>query len=275
MSAGAHGADALIDIGANLAHESFDADLNDVLSRARQAGVERIILTGSSRDSALKAAELARQHRGFLYATAGLHPHHASEWSDELAQVFRELAAQPEVVSLGECGLDYFRDLSPREHQRRAFITQLELAVELKKPLFLHQRDAHEDFLGILREYRSRLGSVVVHCFTDTHAALKDYVALDCHIGITGWICDERRGTHLLEAVRDVPDDRLLIETDAPYLMPRNAVLKHASGQNHRRNEPCFLPYVARAVATARQQSLEHVARITTDNARAFFGLDA
>lgn len=266
----------MIDIGANLAHDSFDNDLSEVLVRAQQAGVEKIILTGSSRDSALKAAELARQHPGFLYATAGLHPHHANEWSDELAQTFRELAAQPQVVSLGECGLDYFRDLCPRAQQRDTFIAQLELAAELHKPLFLHQRDAHEDFLSILREYRSRLGAVVVHCFTDTHAALKDYVALDCHIGITGWICDERRGTHLIESVRDVPDDRLLIETDSPYLMPRivpNSVLKRPSGQNWRRNEPCFLPYIAQTVASAREQTLEHVARITTRNAEHFFSL--
>jgi TatD DNase family protein len=266
----------MIDIGANLASEAFDADLDAVLASARTAGVRRIVVTGSSKQSSLKALELAQAHPGVLYATAGLHPHHASEWSDELAQTFRTLAAHPEVVSLGECGLDYFRDLSPREVQRHAFIAQLELAVELKKPLFLHQREAHEDFLAILREYRARLGNVVVHCFTDTRAAMNDYLALDCHIGITGWICDERRGTHLLDAVRDIPDDCLLIETDAPYLMPRkvpNSVLKRPSGQHWRRNEPRFLPYVAQAVAAARGQSLEHVAAITTVNAERFFGL--
>ena len=259
----------LIDIGANLAHDSFDEDLNAVLHRAQDAGVEKIIITGSSRDSAMKALQLAQQHPHRLYATAGLHPHHASDWNDELAQTFRELAAQPQLVSLGECGLDYFRDLSPRADQRRALIAQLELAAELRKPLFLHQRDAHEDFLGILREHRSRLGAVVVHCFTDTHAALKDYVALDCHIGITGWICDERRGAHLIEAVRDIPDDRLLIETDAPYLLPRTA-----PKQAHRRNEPCFLPYVVQALARARSQSVEHIAQITSANALRCFGLN-
>jgi TatD DNase family protein len=259
----------LIDIGANLVHESFDADRTEVLARARHSGIEKIIITGSSRDSSLKAAELAHQHPGFLYATAGLHPHHANEWNEQFAQTFRELATQPQVVSLGECGLDYFRDLSPRADQRHAFIAQLELAAELHKPLFLHQRDAHDDFLGILREHRDRLGAIVVHCFTDTRAALQDYIALDCHIGITGWICDERRGAHLIEAVRDIPDDRLLIETDAPYLLPRTA-----PKQAHRRNEPCFLPFVVRALALARDQNAEHIAQITTDNARRFFGLN-
>ena len=255
----------MIDVGANLAHDSFDHDLDAVLQRARDAGVQRIVVTGSSRDSALKAAQLALAHPGLLYATAGLHPHHASDWSDALGAEFEVLAKQPGVVALGECGLDYFRDLSPREAQRHAFVAQLELAAAMRKPLFLHQRDAHADFLAILREHRARLGAIVVHCFTDTRAALNDYLALDCHIGITGWICDERRGAHLIEAVRDVPDHRLLIETDAPYLMPRTAP-KNAS----RRNEPAYLPWVVKALAMARAQDEAHIANISTRNAQEF-----
>ncbi|MGH8540995.1 MAG: TatD family hydrolase, partial [Stenotrophobium sp.] len=227
-----------------------------------------IIVTGSSGDSARQALELAHRFPGKLYATAGLHPHHASEWDDALGTVFRELASHAEVVALGECGLDYNRNYSPHADQQRAFAAQLALAAELKKPLFLHQRDAHTDFLAMLREHRAQLGNVVMHCFTDTRAALHDYLALDCHIGITGWICDERRGAHLLEAVRDIPDDRLLIETDAPYLLPRTAP-KHAS----RRNEPCYLPWIAKAIAAARGQNEEHVAEITTRNTRRFFGI--
>jgi len=259
----------LIDVGANLSSESFHHDLDTVLARAWDAGLSKIIVTGSSRESALHAAELARQYPGRLYATAGLHPHHASEWSAELGEVFRQLAQQNAVVSLGECGLDYFRDLSPREDQRRAFIAQLEIAAELNMPLFLHQRDAHEDFLAILREWRPRLGNAVVHCFTDTRAAMNDYLALDCHIGITGWICDERRGLHLIEAVRDIPDDRLLIETDAPYLLPRTAP-KQAS----RRNEPAFLPWIVKALAGARGQAEEEIARLSSANAMRFFRLN-
>lgn len=258
----------LIDIGANLAGESFHHDLDAVLARAWDAGLNRIVVTGSSQESSLRAAELADRHPGKLYATAGLHPHHASEWTPALGEIFRGLAQKASVVSMGECGLDYFRDLSPREDQRRAFIAQLEIAAELNKPVFLHQRDAHEDFLAILREWRPRLGNIVVHCFTDTRAAMNDYLALDCHIGITGWICDERRGAHLIEAVRDIPDNRLLIETDAPYLLPRTAP-KQAS----RRNEPVFLHWVVKALATARGQSEEDVARSSSANARHFFGL--
>ena len=258
----------LVDIGANLAHESFQHDLDAVLARARDAGVERIVVTGSSAESSLAAARLAAAHPGFLYATAGLHPHHASDWSDALALRLRTLAAQPGAVAVGECGLDYFRDLSPRADQRRAFAAQLDIAVELQRPVFLHQRDAHADFLAILREYRGRLVDAVVHCFTDTAAALADYVALDCHVGITGWICDERRGHHLIAAVRDIPEDRLLIETDAPYLLPRTAP-KLA----HRRNEPAYLVYVLRAIAASRGIGEDELSRITTNNALRFFRL--
>ena len=258
----------MIDIGANLAHDSFDHDRDAVLQRAWEAGLSAIVVTGSSADSARKARELAHAHPGRLYATAGLHPHHATDWSAELGALFRELAGDPAVVSLGECGLDYFRDFSPHEAQRAAFVAQLELAAELKKPLFLHQRDAHGDFSAILREFRPRLAEVCVHCFTDTRVALEEYLLLDCHIGITGWICDERRGQELLELTKHIPDDRLLLETDAPYLLPRTAPKPHP-----RRNEPMFLPYVARAIAAARGVAEEHISRVTAANARRFFHL--
>ncbi|HEY1076292.1 MAG TPA: TatD family hydrolase [Fontimonas sp.] len=260
----------LVDIGANLAHESFAADLPAVLERARDAGVAQIVVTGSCADSNHRALMLAREHRGQLYASAGLHPHHASQWGPALEAQLREHAQQAEVVSLGECGLDYFRDLSPREAQRHAFAAQLAIAAECGKPLFLHQRDAHADFHAMLREHRPQLGAVVVHCFTDTQQALQDYLALDCHIGITGWICDERRGAHLIDAVTRIPDQRLMVETDAPYLLPRTAP-KAA----HRRNEPCNLPWVIRALAAARGCSEQQVAAATTATARTFFGLPA
>ncbi|GAC1625655.1 MAG: TatD family hydrolase [Nevskia sp.] len=259
----------MIDIGANLAHESFEADFEAVVERAREAGVTAIVITGSSAGSNEQALALARRHEG-LYCTAGLHPHHASDWTAALGARIAELAAEPELVALGECGLDYCRDLSPRAAQRAAFVAQIELAIAARKPLFLHQRDAHGDFLAILREHRAAIVDCVVHCFTDTAAALADYLALDCHVGITGWICDERRGAHLVEAVRGIPAERLLIETDAPYLLPRN--LKPAP--KHRRNEPAFLPQVLRAIATARGEPEAATAAQTSANARRFFRLD-
>ncbi len=260
----------LIDIGANLTHDSFNADRAAVLERAQEAGIEAIVITGSSAESSRKALELARSSSPVeLYATAGLHPHHASEWNTEHAALFRDLARHEQVVALGECGLDYFRDLSPRAEQRRAFTAQLELAVALNKPVFLHQRDAHADFLPILREFRPQLADVVVHCFTDTETALAEYLALDCYIGITGWICDERRNQSLLPTLRRIPGNRLLLETDAPYLLPRTARPK----PRERRNEPMYLPWVARAVAQAQSESVDQIAASTAANARRFFGL--
>ncbi|QHS08798.1 TatD family hydrolase [Sinimarinibacterium sp. NLF-5-8] len=259
---------ALVDIGVNLAHDSFATDLDAVLARARDAGVMQMVITGSDAASNQAAQQMAATHRGQLFATAGLHPHYASAWGAALATQIDALAQSPEVVSLGECGLDYFRDLSPRAVQQQAFTAQLDLAVKHRKPVFLHQRDAHADFLAILREYRAQLPAVVVHCFTDTAAALADYLALDCHIGITGWICDERRGKHLIEAVTMVPDERLMIETDSPYLLPRTA-----PKTSSRRNEPAYLPWVVKAIAHARGQPESYVADMSARTARRFFGL--
>lgn len=261
----------MIDIGANLADQSFDADRGAVLQRASEAGVQHIVITGSSQVSNGKAQELAAAHPRLLSATAGLHPHHASDWSAALRDQIDGLAAAGKLVAVGEAGLDYFRDLSPRDAQRNAFVAQLELAATHALPVFLHQRDAHEDFVAILREHAPSLSAYVVHCFTDTRDALGDYLALDCHIGITGWICDERRGKHLIEAVPDIPAGRLMLETDAPYLMPRNIRPRPKT----RRNEPSNLPYVLTAVAAARGETAQQTAAHTTATARAFFNLTA
>jgi TatD DNase family protein len=262
-------ADELIDIGVNLAHDSFDADRDAVMERAGAAGVRQMIVTGSSEDSTRKAIELARAHPGRLFATAGIHPHHAADLTLEALPALEELARDPAVVAVGECGLDYFRDFSPRDLQRRAFGWQLEIAVETGKPVFLHQRDAHDDFLAILREQASRLAGGVAHCFTAGAKERDAYLELGLHIGITGWICDERRGTHLREVVRGIPADRLLLETDAPYLLPRDL----APAPKSRRNEPHHLAHVAAAVAAARGESTVALATKSTANARRLFRL--
>ena len=259
----------LIDIGANLGHESFDADREAVLQRARDAGVVQMVLTGASRDGSPKALQLAQAHPGFLFATAGVHPHHASEYTSECDAEMRALQQHAQVVAVGECGLDYFRDLSPRPAQRRAFSMQLQIAVDTGKPLFLHQRDAHDDFMAVLREFDGRLGPRVVHCFTDGRDALFDYLDADCHVGITGWLCDERRGQHLRELVRHIPANRLMIETDAPYLLPRTV----RPQPSHRRNEPMYLAHIVEELARDRGEPVQTVAAQTTATARAFFGL--
>ena len=260
-----------IDIGVNLAHDSFDADRDAVMQRAANAGVTQMIVTGASVDGTRKAIELARRHPRVLYATAGVHPHHAADLTREALPALGALGESPEVVAIGECGLDYFRDFSPRDLQRRAFGWQLELAVKTRKPVFLHQRDAHGDFLAILREHAAGLAGGVAHCFTAGAKERDAYLELGLHIGITGWICDERRGLHLREVVKGIPAGRLLLETDAPYLLPRD--LKPAP--KSRRNEPHFLPHVAAAVAAARGESLETLARTATDNTRRLFRLPA
>jgi TatD DNase family protein len=180
----------------------------------------------------------------------------------------RELLAAPEVGAAGECGLDYFRNFSSHEDQERAFRWQLELAVECRKPVFLHQRDGHDAFVAILKDYLPRLAGGVAHCFTGDGRELRDYLELGLSIGITGWICDERRGQHLRELVREIPLDRLLVETDAPYLLPRDLQPKPA----HRRNEPKFLPHVVKVIAACRGEDFPTVAAATTRNALKFFG---
>ena len=257
----------LIDIGCNLTHDSFDSDREKVLELAQQAGVAQMIVTGASDEGSHDALGLARQYPGTLFATAGVHPHHASDFTEETEVRLRKLAAEKEVVAVGETGLDYFRDFSPRDIQRDVFRRQLSIGADSGLPLFLHMRDAHEDFHAILRENRDRLSDIVVHCFTGNQQELHDYLDLDCHIGITGWICDERRGTHMKEFLGDIPADRLMIETDAPYLKPRNLRPKVKS----HRNEPRWLPWILGTLAAARNEHPEALAKQTTANARRFF----
>lgn len=264
----------LVDIGANLTHDSFDRDRDAVLARARDAGVSQLVITGASREHSPKALALAQAHPGLLYATAGVHPHHAVEYTEECDAEMRALHAHPEVVAVGECGLDYFRDFSPRPAQHKAFERQLQLAADLAaagtpKPLFLHQRDAHDDFVAMMRGFEGRIGPAVVHCFTGTKAELFDYLDRDWYVGITGWLCDERRGKHLRELVPHIPAERLMVETDAPYLLPRSL----DPMPKDRRNEPAFLPHIVAELARDRGESVDTTATATTQAARTFFGL--
>jgi len=239
------------------------------MQRAAGAGVDRIIITGSSDESNVQAARLAQRFPGTLYSTAGVHPHHASDYTDDSDALIRSLIENDAVVAVGECGLDYYRNLSPREAQLRAFRRQLDIARDSGLPVFLHQRDAHDDLVAVLEPVLPDLSRAVAHCFTGGVEALREYVSMDLYVGITGWICDERRGKHLHDIVSIIPDDKLLIETDAPYLLPRTIRPRPRS----RRNEPMYLPEVLRVVAEARAQTTAHVARITTSNAMRFFGI--
>lgn len=262
----------LIDIGVNLTHSSFDGRHAEVLERAFDAGVVQMVVTGTSlavSEQSLALCERWDETGQRLFATAGVHPHEASGWTLDSERQLRALLQHDRVKAVGECGLDFNRDFSPRPQQEKAFEAQLALAVELGLPVFLHERDASERMLAILKAYRDHLSAAVVHCFTGERQALFAYLDLDLHIGLTGWICDERRGTHLHPLVGNIPQQRLMLESDAPYLLPRTLRPK----PKHGRNEPAFLPEVLNEVARHRDESPTDLAHQSTACARAFFGL--
>jgi TatD DNase family protein len=261
----------LIDIGCNLTHDSFDSDRDTVIEAAMQAGVGRMVVTGASAEGSLAALELAKAWPQQLFATVGVHPHRASQYDDDTDTLLRKLSSHDKVVAIGETGLDYFRDFSPRDAQRSSFEQQIQIAIDTKLPFFLHQRDAHDDFFAILKQYRDQLSNVVVHCFTGSRDELFEYLEMDCYIGITGWICDERRGIHMKDYMTDIPADRLMIETDAPYLKPRNLRPKVKS----HRNEPRLLPWILGTLAACRNEHPQALAESTTRNATRFFNLPA
>jgi TatD DNase family protein len=268
----------LIDIGINLMHQSFDRDREAVIARAEAAGVSPLVITGTNIAASREAADYAgafaaksgRAHK--LYATAGVHPHAAKTCGDETTAILRELAGRETVIAVGECGLDYNRDFSPRPVQRLWFEKQIELAAELGMPLFLHERDAFPDFSAMLKRYAGI--AFVVHCFTGRRQELETYLSLGAYIGITGWICDERRGTHLWDLVKEIPADRLMVETDAPYLLPKDlpGAERGQSGGRSGRNEPRHLPHITGVIAAKLEKDAEQLAAETFANTRRFFG---
>lgn len=259
-----------VDIGVNLTASSFKKDVPQVIERAQQAGVEQLIVTGTNSQYSEQAIQLAEQYRSVCYATVGLHPHHASEYSSGVDSELRDMLKHESVVAVGECGLDFNRNFSTRSEQIRAFEAQVEIAIDLQKPLFLHQRDAHEDIVSIIKSCRTNLCYVVAHCFTGSIAQLNDYVLLDMHIGVTGWICDERRGQLLQQAVKYIPQDRIMLETDAPYLLPRDLRQKPVEKN---RNEPCYLPHIARSVAEHMEIEVSSLITAAYENSCEFFGI--
>lgn len=259
----------LIDIGVNLTNARFRNDLGDVIADARQAGVEHMVVTGTDLSQSQDALDLTLQYPGYLSCTSGVHPHDSNEWNVEVEAGITALAEHSNVVAVGECGLDYFRNFAPHDVQINCFRDQLAMAVKLKKPVFLHQRDAHEAFIEIVSEVRNDLSGAVVHCFTGNTTEALDYLDLDCYLGITGWLCDERRGDELRQAVKSIPLDRLMIETDAPYLLPRTIRPKPASN----RNVPGNLPHILEALSRILGQNPHRLAEILVENTRRFFNL--
>lgn len=261
----------LIDIGVNLTNSSLCKQLDDVIANAMDAGVIHQVITGTCLDSSRQALQIARTKPGYFSTTAGCHPHDAKDFRETDLESLLELAEDPLVVAIGECGLDFNRNYSPQDIQQQVFESQVEIACKVQLPLFMHQRDAHQRFTEILKAYQGQFSSGVIHCFTGDKQQLKDCLDLGLYIGITGWLCDERRGQELQEAVKYLPSDRVMVETDAPYLMPRNIKPRPKS----RTNVPANLPWVVNKLAQLVNRSPEDVARETTQNAKEFFGLNS
>ncbi|MEO2269040.1 TatD family hydrolase [Pseudoalteromonas sp. YIC-656] len=254
----------MIDAGVNLTSSQFHVDADDVVARAREAGITSMMVIGCDEQDSIEALALAKRYQ--YVSCAGIHPHNAKDASAELESNLRQLASENEVVAIGECGLDYNRDFSPRPQQREIFARQLALANELNLPVYLHERDAHEDMLAILKEYQPK---GVLHCFTGTKAQAENYLDLGLYLGVTGWVCDERRSQDLNDALNVISLDRVLIETDAPYLLPRTIRPKPKS----RRCEPMHLAYVVTHLSAHYGVSESEVSKTTTQNFRTLFNL--
>lgn len=258
-----------IDIGVNFTNSQFQHDLAEVIQRAHDANVSELIITGTSIPESIEALKLANQYP-HCYATAGIHPHDSGQAPDDFETLIKDLAANEQVVAIGECGLDFNRDYSPRADQERVFASHLHIAKEVDKPLFMHQRDANQRFVDIFTECLPNGHDGVLHCFTDNLAALRQTLDLGLYIGITGWICDERRGLELREILQYIPVDRLLLETDSPFLLPRDLKPK----PKKRRNEPMHLPHIANTVAEILSTDVNALARQVLHNTQTLFGID-
>jgi TatD DNase family protein len=259
------------DIGINLTNRQFHNDINDIVENALDNDVSQMILTGTSTKGSEEALKIAKKYPNILYSTAGIHPHDAKSFDGQSISKLKALLQQKEVVAVGECGLDFDRDFSPRDQQEKCYQAQLTLAIEVQKPLFLHERAAFTRFMAITKDYVPQLPKAVVHCFTGSSAEAKTYLDHGFYLGFTGAISDTRRFSHLQEVLRYVPLDKIMIETDAPFMLPKNVPKTSLTKYHERRNEPAFLPYVAQSIASFRGISLHEVALATTENTKDFF----
>lgn len=258
-----------IDIGINLTDSSFDKDRHEIIQRAFESGVDKLIITGTTLKESLEAIELCQEYPDQLFCTVGVHPHYAKDHSENDLREITSLCKETCVVACGETGLDFNRNFSEPEQQIATFEAQLEIAYETQLPLFLHERDAHKQQLTMLKSHRDDFVGAVAHCFTGTKTELYNYLDLDLYIGITGWICDERRGLELQKLVQDIPEERLLLETDAPYLIPRDIRPKPKS----RRNLPEYLPHIAGKVASLRGTDVDELQSVVYANTTRLFNL--
>lgn len=257
----------LFDIGANLTHESFSSDLSTIINESISNNIEKISVTGCNVEDSLKALSIAEMYPNNLISTCGIHPHYADSFNDSSEIEIKEIASNSLVKAIGETGLDFNRNYSKKENQINSFLEHIKIANELNLPMFLHQRDSHKEFMTCLKDIYPET-NCVVHCFTGSEEELDAYLSLDFYIGITGWICDEKRGSHLKEFISKIPLDKLLIETDSPYLLPKNIKIKG------RRNKPLFLKEVFSKVSSIRNEPVNDLSKAIYQNSLKFFNLE-
>lgn len=260
----------MIDIGVNLTNSRFDKDRESLIARAKEIGLKAMLVTGTNLKESIGAAKLCQQYPEFLYSTAGVHPHDADNVDADFIEQIKELASLEVVKAIGECGLDFNRNFSTPENQMRVFEQQVNLAQSLNMPLFLHQRDAFDAWFTILKPYIDQIPGLVSHCFTGNLSELRTCLDAGMYIGITGWLCDRKRGQELRDIVKYIPLDRLMIETDAPYLTPQNIRPKPKSS----RNEPSYLPHIIETIVSSTNHSIEEILHHTTLNAKSVFNME-
>ena len=257
----------IADIACNFTSERFDKDLDGVINRAITNKITKFALICSRLGDLEKLLEIYNRFAKDMFFTIGVHPHHANEINDEYLKRLKEAIRDNNPHAIGETGLDFYRNLSTYEEQVLAFEEQIKIAIDTNKPLFLHQRNSHEDFIKILRKYSSDITKAVVHCFTGTQEQLNDYLELNCYIGVTGWICDEKRNVELRKTIKNIPLEKLMIETDCPYLIPKNLTNK----PKNNRNEPCNLNHIASEIAILMEINENTLRKKTYENAINFF----
>ena len=256
-----------IDIACNFTHESFKHNLDEVINNAEQEGVEKFVLLCASLADIDPIKVIQNNAPEKYFISAGIHPHHATEIleinHDALLNKLKSISPN----AIGETGLDYFRNISPPNIQKKSFGMHIEIAKELSLPLYLHQRDAHGDFIRIIKENISNFPKFVVHCFTGTQVELDEYLELGAYIGLTGWICDAKRNNDLRKSIKNIPIEKMMIETDSPYLIPKNLMVKPKKNVN----EPKYLPHIANEICELTGYDLEELKSATSNNAIKFF----
>ena len=257
----------IADIACNFTSERFNKDLDDVIKRAIANKITKFGLICSRMSDLNKLLKIYKQYSKSMFYTIGVHPHHANEINDGYLKKLKNVITTYNPHAIGETGLDFFRNLSTYEQQIYVFEEQIKIAIDTNKPLFLHQRDSHDDFIKILRKYSSDISKAVVHCFTGTQGQLDDYLELDCYIGITGWICDEKRNVELRKAIKKIPLEKLMIETDCPYLIPKNLVEK----PKNNRNEPTNLNHIINEIAVLMEIDVDILRKQTFENTINYF----